>query len=103
MRLGHYPRIEPAEAKELLDVEYLESTPRNLSQYNLIYEGVRPSTFTGLGLKLLVEAIKMSVISGQEGRIGLHSLPLTDGIYRNIDGLIELEKDPHCLAFGRYR
>ena len=75
----------PSQAnKHLVYVEYLEAAPWN--------RGSTP-THKGIGTVLMAAAIQLSIDEGNEGRIGLHSLPQADSFYRDRCGMTDLGPD----------
>ncbi len=73
--------------KHLVYVEYLEAAPWNRSsvtntpKYNLV------------GTVMMAAAIQLSLDEGNQGRIGLHSLPQANTFYRDKCGMSELGAD----------
>ncbi|WP_143393968.1 GNAT family N-acetyltransferase [Fimbriiglobus ruber] len=57
-------------------VDYVEAAP-----WNLKASSVAPR-YLGVGTILLAEAVRLSIETGHEGRVGLHSLPQAEGFYR---------------------
>lgn len=72
----------------LLYVDYLESAP-----WNLRLPSVQPR-FMGVGTVLIAEAVRLSLDSHLEGRIGLHSLPQAEPFYKSRCRMTELGQDP---------
>lgn len=65
------------ENQRILYLEFIETAPWN----QRLYAETSPR-FAGVGTQLLRVAIQISVEAGCEGRIGLHSLPQSEGFYR---------------------
>lgn len=73
--------------KHLVYVEYLEAAPWN-----------RPSVtatpkYKLVGTVMIAAAIQLSLDEGNQGRIGLHSLPQADSFYRDRCGMTDLGRD----------
>jgi hypothetical protein len=77
-------RIQSQANKHLVYVEYLEAAPWN--------RGSTP-THKGIGIVLMAAAIQLSIDEGNQGRIGLHSLPQADSFYRDRCGMTDLGPD----------
>ena len=78
----------PSQAnKHLVYVEYLEAAPwnRGVVQKDVFFKGV--------GSVMMAAAIQLSIEEGNQGRIGLHSLPLADTFYRDHCGMTDLGPD----------
>tara|TARA_A100001391_G_scaffold199723_1_gene183209 strand:+ start:1140 stop:1724 length:585 start_codon:yes stop_codon:yes gene_type:complete len=73
--------------KHLVYVEYLEAAPwnrrtvTNTPKYKLV------------GTVMIAAAIQLSLDEGNQGRIGLHSLPQADTFYRDQCGMTDLGRD----------
>lgn len=65
----------------LIYVDYVEAAPWNLKGL------FAPPRFLGVGTALIAEAVKLSISSGCEGRIGLHSLPQAEKFYGTFCGM----------------
>ena len=72
----------------VLYVDYLESAPWNYEPF------VRPNLprYRGVGGILIGEAIRISLAGGLRGRLGLYSLPGSEGFYTRI-GMRRLFED----------
>jgi hypothetical protein len=77
-------RIQSQANKHLVYVEYLEAAPWN--------RGPIP-TYKGIGTVLMAAAIQLSIDEGNQGRIGLHSLPQADSFYKDRCGMTDLGPD----------
>lgn len=76
--------------KPLVYVEYLEVAPWNWG------DGERRARYAGIGTALLAAAVALSIEEGFKGRMGLHSLPQSEGFYRNACGMTDLGPDAEC-------
>ncbi len=80
-------RIPTQQDKHLVYIDFLETAPWNEN----------PTTgqtqFKRVGPVLLAAAIQLSLDDGNEGRIGLHSLPQADDFYRIHCGMTDLGSD----------
>jgi hypothetical protein len=81
--------------KPVVYVEYLEVAPWNR------LDCVPVRKYKGVGIALLTEAVVLSEAEGFKGRIGLHSLPQSDGFYRD-QGMTDLGPDQHVHGHLRY-
>ena len=77
-------RISSQANKHLVYVEYLEAAPWN--------QGLHP-LYKGVGKVLLAAAIQLSIDEGNQGRVGLHSLPQADTFYKDRCGMTDLGPD----------
>ena len=75
---GEFARTEPDEGRPLLYVDYLETAPWNLKMLwsDPVYKLVGP--------RLLQAAILQSLEEGFRGRVGLYSLPQSEGFYERM-------------------
>ncbi len=82
--------LSPADrGKPLVYVDCLEAAP-----WNWRVQGIgQTPRFRGVGVNLLREAIVQSIGEGFHGRLGLHSLPQSEGFYAG-NGLTALGRDP---------
>lgn len=85
-----FARLDPDKNKPLAYVDYVETAPWNWNLPSLEVKG----TFKGVGIILLMTAIKHSYDEGFGGRIGLHSLPQAEHFYSNVIGMTPLGPDP---------
>lgn len=81
------PQRSRISGKPLVYVDYLEAAPWNL---RLLSATPR---FMGVGTVLIAEAVRLSLDTGLEGRVGLHSLPQAEPFYKSRCGMTELGKD----------
>lgn len=70
-------------------VDYIESAPWNLS-----VAGLQTPRYGGVGKLLIAEAIRVAAGRTVGGRIGLHSLPQTEGFYANQCRMTRVGPDP---------
>ncbi|MEX1042961.1 MAG: hypothetical protein WDZ51_20165 [Pirellulaceae bacterium] len=80
-------RIQSQDKMPLVYVEFLETAPWNRKQL------VTPRRYCRVGPALIDVAIQVSEQVGYQGRLGLHSLPQSDGWYRDICGMTDLGID----------
>lgn len=83
------PKLSWISDEPLVYVDYLESAP-----WNLKLPMVSPR-FVGIGTVLIAEAVQLSIDTGLEGRIGLHSLPQAEAFYKTRCRMTDLGKDHH--------
>lgn len=86
-------RISSQVNKHLVYVEYVEAAPWNRNS-----SPTRPQ-FKGVGTVLIAAAIQLSIDEGNQGRIGLHSLPQADTFYGNRCGMTDLGPDASYPKF----
>ena len=73
-------RVEKHGSDSLVYVYFLETAP-----WNLLIPILEPRPlFLGVGTNLIVTCARFSIISGTEGRVGLHSLPQAMGFYERL-------------------
>lgn len=82
-------RLKDQAGQHLVYIEYLESAPWNRKE--LLYD---PARYRGIGTILVRAAIEQSKLEGFKGRIGLHSLPQSNGFYANVCAMTDLGADP---------
>ena len=82
-------RLPCQEDKHLVYIEYLETAPWNRATLT------NKRRFKGVGPVLVSVAIQVSIQEEFDGRIGLHSLPQSDGWYKNRCGMEDLGPDSH--------
>jgi hypothetical protein len=87
MAIVRRPRRARSGASYVVHVDYLESAPWNLRG------SVDPPRFLGVGTVLMVEAVRISVEEGFDGRVGLHSLPQAEAFCDKC-GLTRFGEDP---------
>jgi hypothetical protein len=85
-------RLPEQKGQSLLYVDYLEAAPWNLKPL-MDALGLQPR-FNGIGSRLIRHAVEMSKEEGFSGRLGLHSLPLSENFYRNVCGMTPVGRDP---------
>lgn len=76
VNLAHSARIESERGKPAIYVEYLETAPWNRDDFRM------DGRLKGVGTALLTAAVDLSESEGFKGRVGLHSLPQSDGFYQ---------------------
>lgn len=81
-------RIDGQRGKDLVYVEYLENAPWNRKE--LLFD---PPRYRGVGTVLIGAAIELSKSEGFKGRVGLHSLPQSNGFYASTCGMTDLGAD----------
>lgn len=86
---SYLTRLGADRGKPILYLDYVEVAPWNWPVAAL---GQQPR-FRGVGSLLVAEAIRQSFAEGFHGRIGLHSLPQSEGFYQNVFGLTPVERD----------
>lgn len=82
-------RIEHQKDQHLVYVAFVENAPWNRRE--LLYD---PPKYRGVGSVLVRAAIELSKYESFKGRIGLHSLPQSNGFYANTCGMTDLGVDP---------
>jgi hypothetical protein len=85
-------RLPEQKGQSMVYLDYLESAPWNLKP--LMDALGQQTRYSGIGSRLVRQAVKMSVEEGFGGRLGLHSLPLTESFYRNVCGMTAVGRDP---------
>ncbi|MGL6094897.1 MAG: hypothetical protein ACRC7O_03715, partial [Fimbriiglobus sp.] len=80
----------------VLYIDFLESAPWNLPSTDQL------PVFTGVGRALMVEAVLLSFEVMCGGRIGLHSLPQTEGFYATGCGMTRVGPDPNYQFLTRF-
>jgi len=84
----HKARVASQAGKELIYIEYLENAPWNRRHF-----ASDQPRFAGVGSLLMRAAIEFSREEGFKGRLGLHSLPQSNGWYSNACGMTDLGTD----------
>jgi hypothetical protein len=74
---GVVARLPPDAGKPLVYVDYIEVAPWNL---RALADAPR---FGAVGVRLIEAAVRVSLDEGFHGRVGLHSLPQSEGFYRD--------------------
>lgn len=87
---GYRTRIAPA-GHELVYCEYLETAPWNWQVPAIAH----PARYKGVGMQLMAAAVLWSQELEMKGRVGLHSLPQSQGFYRDRCSMTELGPDPN--------
>ena len=82
----------------LVFVDYLQTAP-----WNWAYPQCDPPLYEQLGTNLIVAAVEISIAEGFKGRLGLESLPQSDGFYRKL-GMHDLGPliPPHHLRYFEF-
>ena len=86
--LTKFARLEIQLGKPIVYVDYVEVAPWNRTV------GGTVARYRGVGSALLVAAVALSFDEGFKGRIGLHSLPQSEGFYSH-HGMVNLGPDEH--------
>jgi hypothetical protein len=81
-------RLPPDVGQALVYVDYVETAPWNAREYTA------SPRYKGVGSRLIEAAVMRSVAEGHEGRLGLHSLPQSEGFYNRGCGMICCGPDP---------
>jgi hypothetical protein len=87
-RRSRIVEIHPATAP-IIYIDYIEVSPENLNLFATL--GRKPE-FSAVGTRLLQHAVDLSIEGSADGRIGLHSLPISEPFYRKC-GMTELGPD----------
>lgn len=82
-------RLEVQLGKPLVYVDYVEVAP-----WNQPFDG-GGNGYRGVGTALLVTAVALSIEEGFKGRMGLHSLPQSEGFYLHYN-MADLGPDDGC-------
>jgi len=82
-------RVESQKSKNLVYVKFVENAPWNRKE--LLFD---PPRYRGIGSILMRAAVELSHSIGFKGRVGLHSLPQSNGFYANACGMTDLGVDP---------
>ena len=86
---GHKARIG-APGRDLVYVEFVETAP-----WNWRLDAIeQKKKYNGVGLQLFELAVRWSDDLGYKGRVGLHSLPQSNGFYRGTCAMTDLGEDP---------
>lgn len=72
---GEFGRLDQHKSQPLVYVVFLATAPWNLTSIS------SNPRFRGVGMMLLRAAIEISIDLGFKGRLGLHSLPQSEGFY----------------------
>lgn len=74
-------RISEQQSLPLVYIEYISVAPWNLPKI------IVASQFSGVGMALFIQAIRVSIEEGFKGRIGLHAIPQSVSWYENKCGM----------------
>lgn len=88
LKLTERSRLPQTEGQHLVYVDYLEIAPWNWSGFDFW----QPK-YQGIGSLLMRAAVWKSMDEGFKGRLGLHSLPQSQGFYTGICGMENLGGD----------
>lgn len=80
-------RLDSQKGKHLVYVSFVENAPWNRKE---LFD---PPRYRGVGTALIRAAIELSKQEEFKGRIGLHSLPQSNGFYANVCGMEDLGVD----------
>ncbi len=84
-------RIPAQRGKPLVYIDYLETAPWNIKP--LMQALGREARYAAVGTRLMEAAVRLSLDEGFKGRVGLHSLPLSEGFYLRTCGMTPVERD----------
>lgn len=91
--VGRSCRLPEQQGKPLVYVDYIETAPWNV---RLLTEPLgRRQQYRGVGTRLFEAAVLQSEEEGFRGRLGLHSLPGSEGFYVKECGMTPVGRDPH--------
>lgn len=93
VNLGHSAQTEGQRGKPAVYVEYLETAPWNRAEFRMT------GRLRGVGTALLTAAVDLSEAEGFKGRIGLHSLPQSEGFYRSDMTEVESNRSREGLKY----
>lgn len=86
--LNRIARLDPDRGERVLYVDFLEAAPWNVRRLN-------PNpTYLNVGLEFVRVSVEESRQLGFAGRIGLHSLPQSEGFYERACGMVAWGQDP---------
>jgi hypothetical protein len=86
-------RLPEQQGKPLVYIDYIEAAPWNIRQ---LMEPLRkPQQYRGVGSRLFEAAVLQSMEEDFKGRLGLHSLPGSEGFYVKECGMTPVGRDPH--------
>ncbi|HWZ30756.1 MAG TPA: hypothetical protein VNX18_05460 [Bryobacteraceae bacterium] len=89
---GRSSRIDAQKGKPLVYVDYVETAPWNIKLITSAL-GTAPK-FGGIGTRLIEAAVRRSLEEGFKGRLGLHSLSISERFYLKACGMTAVAKDP---------
>lgn len=95
MAVARLPRSGRLGSGSVVYVDYLEAAPWNLRST------LAPARFKGVGIALMVEALRLSIETGLEGRVGLHSLPQAEPFYTRC-AMTRVGEDPDYFGLPYY-
>ena len=95
MAVARLPRYGRLGGGSVVYVDYLETAP-----WNLRSPAAAPR-FKGVGVALLVDAVRLSIETGLGGRVGLHSLPQAEPFYTRC-GMTRVGEDPDYFGLPYY-
>jgi hypothetical protein len=84
---GHFARLDEQKTSPLVYVEFLAAAPWNSRDV------LESPHYAGVGTLLMRVAVQASIDFEFKGRLGLHSLPQSEGFYRRL-GMTEIGPDP---------
>jgi hypothetical protein len=87
----HRCRLPEQSDEELVYIDYLEVAPWNIKRVMTALE--RRVRFKTVGTHLVRAAVSLSEDQGSKGRVGLHSLPSSEGFYQRL-GMTPFGYDP---------
>jgi hypothetical protein len=90
--VAHACRLQEQQGKPLVYIDYIEAAPWNIKQ--LMVPLGRAQRYRGVGSRLFEAAILQSGEEGFKGRLGLHSLPGSEGFYVKECGMTPVGRDP---------
>lgn len=89
--VSHVCRLPEQIGKALLYVDYLEVAPWNVGAVAKALG--RTPRYRAVGTRLLEAAVRQSLQEGFRGRVGLHTLPQSEGFYVERCGMAAVEPD----------
>lgn len=84
---GSTARVGEDVGKPLVYLSYVETAPWNARELE------ESPKFGGIGTRLIEASIRVSSQEGFAGRLGLHSLPQSEGFYRDVCGMQDCGRD----------
>ena len=85
---SYFTKLFPDRGKPILYVSYIENNPLSICHKHFKY----------VGLQLYRTAVRHSMETGSEGRVGLHALPQAEVFYEETCGMTRLEE--YCSNEG---